>query len=352
MIGQGSVGKVYEVIKRDSGRTYAMKVLSKRLLLAENEVDTVFNERNVLVQSLDNPFIANLKYSFQTMNHLFLIMAYFPGGELFDFLERERCLSEKRCQFFAAEIVCAFDNIHARNIVYRNLKPESILLDAHGHIALADFGLCKQLKNKMDLIQGVPQVITQEYLSPEMVMQKPYGMASDWWSLGVLMFELLTGSPPFHSVEEGELFRQILEGPIKFPAGGCITEEAKDFIFQLLQRDPSKRLGFNGGVAQVKAHAFFKDLNWDVVYKKQMQLPFVPEVEEQLCEESIATAAAINIPTVRTGSTNASIVPVAEQSKFKGFSYIREDIMAKKGEHRLGINPEDEDPEVDFWFRQ
>ena len=166
------------------------------------------------------------------------------------------------------------------------------------------------------------------------------------------MFELLTGSPPFHSVEEGELFRQILEGPIKFPAGGCITKEAKDLILQLLERDPSKRLGFNGGVAQVKAHAFFTDLNWDVVYKKQMQLPFAPEIEEQLCKESIATAAAINIPTARTESTNANIMPVAEQSKFKGFSYIREDMMAKRGEHRLGINPEDEDPEVDFWFRQ
>ncbi|CAO0803118.1 unnamed protein product [Mucor circinelloides] len=353
MIGQGSVGKVYEVIKRDSGRTYAMKVLSKRLLLAENEVDTAFNERNVLVQSLSSPFIANLKYSFQTTNHLFLVMDYFPGGELFDFLERERCLSEKRCQFFAAEIVCAFDNIHTRNIVYRNLKPESILLDAHGHIALTDFGLCKQLKNKTDLIQGVPQVITQEYLAPEMVLQKPYGMASDWWSLGILMFELLTGSPPFHSVEEGELFRQILEAPIKFPAGGCITEEAKDFICQLLERDPSKRLGSNGDVAQVKAHPFFKDLNWNVVYKKQMQLPFVPEVEEQLREEAIAAAAAISIPmTNKSEPTNAHIMPVADQSKFKGFSYIREDVMAKKGEHRLGVNPEDEDPEVDFWFRQ
>ncbi|CEP19277.1 hypothetical protein [Parasitella parasitica] len=354
MIGQGSVGKVYEVIKRDSGRTYAMKVLSKRLLLAENQVDAAFNERNVLVQSLSNPFIAKLKYSFQTTNHLFLVMEYFPGGELFDFLERERCLSEKRCQFFAAEIVCAFDNIHSRHIVYRNLKPESILLDAHGHIALTDFGLCKQLKNKMDSIQDVPQAITQEYLSPEMVMQKPYGMASDWWALGVLMYELLTGSPPFHSTEEGELFRQILEAPVKFPAGGCITEEAKDFICQLLERDPSKRLGSNGGVARVKAHAFFKDLNWSVVYKKQMQLPFVPEVEEQLREEAIAAAAAIHIPMTKTETetAKASAMPVADQTKFKGFSYMREDSTAVKGEHRLGINPEDEDPEVDFWFRQ
>ncbi|KAI8637696.1 kinase-like domain-containing protein [Parasitella parasitica] len=357
MIGQGSVGKVYEVVKRDSGRTYAMKVLSKRLLLAENQVDAAFNERNVLVQTLSSPFVANLKYSFQTTNHLFLVMDYFPGGELFDFLERERCLSEKRCQFFAAEIVCAFDNIHARNIVYRNLKPESILLDAHGHIALTDFGLCKQLTN-MDLIQGVPHAITREYLSPEMVMQKPYGMASDWWTFGVLMFELLTGSPPFHSTEEDELFRQILEAPVKFPAGGCITEEAKDFICQLLERDPSKRLGSKGGVAQVKAHAFFKNLNWNVVYKKQMQLPFVPEVEEQLREEAIAAtaaaaaAAAINIPKTKAESVNTVTMPFADQTKFKGFSYMRDDIIAVKGEHRLGINPEDEDPEVDFWFRQ
>ncbi|KAI9472278.1 MAG: protein kinase A catalytic subunit [Benjaminiella poitrasii] len=354
MIGQGSLGKVYEVVKRDSGRTYAMKVLSKRLLLAENEVETAVNERNVLVQKLSNPFIANLKYSFQTANHLFLIMDYFPGGELFDFLERERCLSEKRCHFFAAEIVCALDNIHANQIVYRNLKPESILLDAQGHLALTDFGLCKPLKNKDDLIHdGVPANMTHEYLAPEMVMKKPYGMAADWWSLGVLLFELLTGSPPFHSVDEAELFTQILESPVKFPAGGCISEEAKDFVTRLLERDPTKRLGSQGDVAEVKTHAFFKDVNWDVVYKKQMQLPFAPEVEEQLTEEAIAAASAVGIPISKTESSNSSSsAPIADQSKFKGFSYVREEDIVRLGSHRLGVDPEDEDPEVDFWFRQ
>lgn len=351
LIGQGSVGKVYEVVKRDSGRTYAMKVLSKRLLLEENQVDAAVNERNVLVQSLSNPFIANLKYSFQTTNHLFLIMEYFPGGELFDFLERESCLSERRCQFFAAEILCAFDNIHSHNIVYRNLKPESILLDSRGHVALTDFGLCKQLKSKDDLIQDVPSAITLEYLAPEMVMKKPYGKAVDWWTLGVLMYELLTGSPPFHSVDDNEASRQILEDNVFFPPGGCISDEAKDFICQLLQKDPSKRLGSNGDVAEVKLHPFFRDVNWSTVYKKQMQLPFSPEIEEELQEEAIASAAAIDIPVAKTD--NKPVTVIADQSKFKGFSYVREDVpLSKLGTHTLDISPEDEDPEVDFWFRK
>ncbi|KAI7901594.1 protein kinase A catalytic subunit [Cokeromyces recurvatus] len=364
MIGQGSLGKVYEVVKRDSGCTYAMKVLSKRLLLAEDEVDTAFNERNVLVQSLSNPFIANLKYSFQTTHHLFLIMDYFRGGELFDFLEREGCLSEKRCHFFAAEIVCALEHIHANHIVYRNLKPESILLDAHGHLALTDFGLCKILKTRTDLVQeddssnssSVLSKMTPEYVSPEIIMKKPYGMAADWWSLGILMFELLTGSPPFHSMDSNELHQQILEAPVKFPSGGCISEEAKDFVYRLLERDPKKRLGSQGDAAEVKAHPFFKDVRWDLVYEKQMQLPFTPEVEEQLNEEAIATASAIGIPMTKMESNSSSSstnLPIADQSKFKGFSYVREETnLVKLGTHRLGIHPEDEDPEIDFWFRQ
>jgi protein-serine/threonine kinase len=363
MIGQGSVGRVYEVIKRDTKRTYAMKVLSKRLLVEENVVDNAFTERNVLVQSLSNPFIANLKFSFQTTNHLFLVMDYFPSGELYDFLERERCLSEKRCQFFAAEIVCAFDHIHNRNIVYRNLKPESILLDGQGHLALTDFGLCKQLNHDNDLIKeaDIPKKSIPEYLAPEMVVGKPYGKAVDWWSLGILLYELLTGSPPFHSVNDEDLFKQILKTDVEFPEGGCVSEQGKSFITSLLERDPSQRLGSNG-LGEVKNHPFFEGVNWEVVYKKQMQLPFVAEVEEQFHDEAVAavTARSIDIPNVKktsatTNMTPGSFVgstPVSDQPAFKGFSYIAEDTFVKKGEHILGINPEDEDPEIDFWFRK
>jgi protein-serine/threonine kinase len=354
LIGQGSVGQVYEVVKRDSGRTYAMKVLSKRLLLAENQVNAAINERNVLAQSLTDPFIVNLKYSFQTVHSLFLVMDYFPGGELFDFLGCERCLSEKQCQLFAAEIVCALDNIHSRNIVFRNLRSESILLDAHGHLALTDFGLCKQLANDQDTIQGVvPAGITQEYLAPEMVLQQPYGKPVDWWSLGILMFELLTGSPPFQSVNEIELFRQILYGPIKFTAAGsCISQEAKDFVYQLLRRNPTKRLGSRSGVSQIKAHPFFNGINWDIVYKKQIHLPFTPDVKEQLQEEDLAVAAAAAAPTPRNETAKYHLLLVSEQPKFKGFSYNHEDHSILKGVHSLGVHPDDEDPEVDFWFRQ
>ncbi|CAO3624024.1 unnamed protein product [Mucor hiemalis] len=352
MVGEGPTGKVYEVVKKDSNRVYAMKVLSKRLLVAEDELDSVFTERNMLVNELSSPFIAGLKYSFQTTNHLFLVMDYFPGGELFDLLERERCINESHCQMLAAEIICAFDNIHAHDIIYRNLKPESILLDAHGHIALTDFGMCKQTKNNFKLLNEIPENITQEYLAPEMILGKPYGKSADWWSLGVLVFELLTGYPPFHSIDEDELFSQILKSPIKFPIGSCISNEAKDFVTRLLDRDPAKRLGAQGGVEEVKTHEFFSDVNWNTVYKKQMQLPFAPDVEEQLNEEAIAAAAAISLPMTKKESSNAHIPLVSDQSRFKGFSFMREENTPTKSIHRLGIKPEDEDPEIDFWFRQ
>lgn len=354
MIGEGPVGKVYEVVKKDSNRTYAMKILSKRALVAEDEVDAAFTERNILVNQLPSPFIAGLKYSFQTTNHLFLVMDYFSGGDVFNFLERERCVSEDYCQMFAAEIICAFENIHARNIVYRNLKPESILMDAHGHIALTDFGMCKQLKNEFDMIIDVPENITQEYLAHEMVMQQPYGKASDWWSLGILLFELLTGFPPFHSINESELIRQILGSPVKFPSGCCISKEAQDFITRLLDRDPTRRLGSHGGVAEVKAHAFFKDINWNVVYNKQMQLPFVPETEEEFVQEvDTIPILSSSLPINEKKLTQSNPISlIFDQSKFKGFSYIREDNSLGKGAHCLGISPEDEDPEIDFWFRR
>jgi serine/threonine protein kinase len=126
-------------------------------------------------------------------------------------------------------------------------------------------------------------------------------------SLDVLIFEFLTGYPPFHSVNESELFQQILGASVEFPLGGCVSEEAKDFVYRLLERDPAKRLGFRGGVAEVRAHPLFDDVNWNVLYRKQLQLPFAPEIEEALSEKTIAAAFAINIPLKKTESTNLNI---------------------------------------------
>jgi serine/threonine protein kinase len=359
LINQGSIAKVYEVVKRDSGRTFAIKVLPKHRLVSESLVGTVFHERNVLVQSLAScPFIADLKYSFQTTRHLFLVTDYFAGGELFDFFEHERCLNETWCQFIAAEIVCALDHIHSRNMVYCNLKLENILLDAHGHLALTHFGLCQQLETDQDdAIYGVSNNVTQEYMAPEMVLQRPYGKLVDWWSLGILMFELLTGSPPFHSVNEVELIRQIMYGPIKFPAGGCISKEAKDFVYQLLHRHPAKRLGYRSGASQVKAHPFFDTVNWDMVYKKQMQCPFRLEIQNQLQEKAadsirIIPATTNTATAMKTKTIKPQVIPALDQTIFNGFSFAGEDGSIKKGLHILGVDPDDEDPEVDVWFRK
>ncbi|KAJ2776847.1 Serine/threonine-protein kinase [Coemansia javaensis] len=272
VIGKGSFGKVMQVRKRDTNRIYAMKILSKSKIVMRSEVAHTLAERNVLAK-INHPFIVPLKFSFQTSEKLYLVLAFINGGELFHHLQREGRFDQHRSRFYAAELLSALDCLHSYNVIYRDLKPENILLDYSGHIALCDFGLCKL--NMGDNETTNTFCGTPEYLAPELLQGRGYTKTVDWWTFGVLLYEMLTGLPPFYDENVNEMYRRILEDELVFPDD--MGNRAKSLLRGLLQRDPRRRLG-NNGAAEIKSQPFFAEINWDYLIGKQYEPPFKPSV--------------------------------------------------------------------------
>ncbi|PWN54052.1 kinase-like protein [Violaceomyces palustris] len=283
LIGRGTFGRVFQVRKKDTRRIYAMKVLSKREIALKKEVTHTMGERKILEKSLDCPFLVGLKFSFQSATELYFVTDYKSGGELFWHLQREGRFTEERARFYIAELVLALEHLHKYNIVYRDLKPENILLDATGHVALCDFGL-----SKPDL--GAGQLTntfcgTTEYLAPEVLLDESgYSKLVDFWSLGVLLFEMCCGWSPFYAEDTQQMYRNICFGKIKFPRG-AIGDDGKQFVKGLLNRNPRHRLGAQRDALDLKEHPFFKDIDFDALAKKQLTPPFKPLVES---DESVA----------------------------------------------------------------
>lgn len=283
LIGKGTFGKVFQVRKRDTKRIYAMKMLSKKDIVAKKEIAHTIGERKILQRSLECPFLVGLKFSFQTEEYLFFITDYKSGGELFWHLQKEGRFTENRARFYVAELVLALEHLHKYNIVYRDLKPENILLDATGHVALCDFGL-----SKPDL--GAGQLTntfcgTTEYLAPEVLLDDHgYSKLVDFWSLGVLLFEMCCGWSPFYSEDVQQMYKNICFGKIRFPRG-VIGEDGKQFVKGLLNRNPKHRLGAERDAAELKEHPFFKSIDWTLLANKQITPPFKPVVES---DESVA----------------------------------------------------------------
>ncbi|KAG0204486.1 hypothetical protein BGX28_003580 [Mortierella sp. GBA30] len=313
VIGKGSFGKVMQVRKRDTSRIYAMKILRKAHIISRSEVNHTLAERTVLAQ-INNPFIVPLKFSFQSPEKLYLVLAFVNGGELFHHLQREGRFSEERSRFYAAELLCALECLHGFNVVYRDLKPENILLDYTGHIALCDFGLCKLGMTETETTNtfcGTP-----EYLAPELLLGQGYTKTVDWWTLGVLLYEMLTGLPPFYDENIHEMYRKILQDELRFPDE--VSAEARSLLSALLTRDPNQRLGNNGSSA-IKQHEFFKPISFPHLMAKKIQPPFKPSVlsatdtsnfdEEFTSEEPLDSVV------------ESSFLSETVQLQFKGFTY-------------------------------
>uniref|UniRef100_A0A8C5SI55 AKT serine/threonine kinase 1 n=1 Tax=Laticauda laticaudata TaxID=8630 RepID=A0A8C5SI55_LATLA len=226
LLGKGTFGKVILVKEKATGRYYAMKILKKEVIVAKDEVAHTLTENRVL-QNSRHPFLTALKYSFQTHDRLCFVMEYANGGELFFHLSRERVFSEDRARFYGAEIVSALDYLHSeKNVVYRDLKLENLMLDKDGHIKITDFGLCKEgIKDgaTMKTFCGTP-----EYLAPEVLEDNDYGRAVDWWGLGVVMYEMMCGRLPFYNQDHEKLFELILMEEIRFPR--TLSPEAKSLL--------------------------------------------------------------------------------------------------------------------------
>jgi len=325
VIGKGSFGKVMLAKHKRTGKVYAVKVLSKKAIKQRDEVKHIMAERNVLMQNVKHPFLVGLRYSFQTTEKLYFVLDYVNGGELFFHLQRDKRFSEPRARFYAAEIVSALGYLHSLDIIYRDLKPENILLDSEGHIALTDFGLCKEGIMPGDTTStfcGTP-----EYLAPEVLKKQEYGMAVDWWCLGAVLYEMLVGLPPFYSRDCNEMYDRILHDKLRFPPH--VSENARSLITELLQRDPKKRLGSGSqGAKEIELHPFFESINWEKLYNREYKPPFNPNVNGALDLKNF-DPQFLNEPVPKSlideSDRPGLQVDVEIDDTFSGFSYTAED---------------------------
>lgn len=279
-LGTGSFAQVVLVqsrLRADQGKLYAMKVLDTQKIIKQKQQVHTMTERSVLGQTSNHPFIVSLKYAYRTPTTLNLVMDFCSGGELYFHLSRVGRFSEARAKFYTAELVLALEHLHSFDIVYRDLKPENVLIASDGHIMLADFGLSKEgirdCTNGTDTFCGTP-----EYLAPEVLFRTGHGTAVDWWSLGILLYEMLTSLPPWYSKNRHEMFDGICRRDLVFPdpAKLHISSEAKDLIRGLLQKDPHVRLG-SGPIEMIKCHAFFSDVDLEAVLAKAVPVPWKPD---------------------------------------------------------------------------
>lgn len=277
LLGKGTFGKVILVKERSTGVHYAMKILRKEVIIAKDEVAHTVTESRVL-QNTRHPFLTTLKYAFQTHDRLCFVMEYTNGGELFFHLSRERVFTEDRARFYGAEIVSALEYLHSRDVVYRDLKLENLMLDKDGHIKITDFGLCKEgitSDATMKTFCGTP-----EYLAPEVLEDNDYGRAVDWWGLGVVMYEMMCGRLPFYNRDHERLFELILMEEIRFPRN--LSPEAKSLLAGLLKKDPKQRLGGGPNDAkEVMSHVFFISINWQDLVQKKIIPIFKPQVTSE-----------------------------------------------------------------------
>ncbi|KAF8442929.1 kinase-like domain-containing protein [Boletus edulis BED1] len=291
VIGKGSFGKVMQVRKRDTMRIYALKTIRKAHIVDRKEITHTLAERLVLAR-VNNPFIVPLKFSFQSEQKLYLVLAFVNGGELFHHLQREQRFNEERSRFYSAELLLALEHLHELDVVYRDLKPENILLDYTGHIALCDFGLCKLNMKDSDTTNtfcGTP-----EYLAPEILNGQGYNKVIDWWTLGVLLYEMLSGLPPFYDEVTDKMYQKILTDPLVF--GPEFRSEARNILTSLLDRDPTRRLGVSGA-EEIKKHPFFeKHIDFKKLVQKKIQPPFKPSVASPVDVSNFDTVFTTEAP--------------------------------------------------------
>ena len=264
LLGQGSFGEVYLVQEKNTHNYYAMKVLDKKRIEKQNIFKYAMTERNVL-SIINFPFIVKLNYAFQTKDKLFLLLDYCPGGDLSKQLQIQTRFSEDKAKFYICEITLALGELHKKDIIFRDLKPDNIVIDKEGHAMLTDFGLSREGVNEKYIAKSFCGSIA--YLAPEMLNRKGHGKAVDWYLLGVCFYEMLVGIPPYFSNNKEQIFKNIEKAELLIP--NFISQKAQKFLRDLLKKDPENRLGSKRDVEEIKEHPYMKGVDWDKVYKRQ-----------------------------------------------------------------------------------
>ncbi|KAG9136081.1 hypothetical protein Leryth_003717 [Lithospermum erythrorhizon] len=364
MIGKGAFGEVRICREKSTGHVYAMKKLKKSEMLRRGQVEHVKAERNLLAE-VDSNCIVKLYCSFQDEEYLYLVMEYLPGGDMMTLLMRKDILTEDEARFYIGETVLAIESIHKHNYIHRDIKPDNLLLDKYGHMKLSDFGLCKPLDcsnlHEKDFSAGnnysgalqkdgrpVPPKRTQQeqlqhwqknrrmlaystvgtpdYIAPEVLLKKGYGMECDWWSLGAIMYEMLVGYPPFYSDEPMSTCRKIVNWRtyLKFPEEAKLSPEAKELISKLLC-NVDQRLGTRGA-DEIKAHPWFKGVEWDRLYT--MKAAFIPEVNDELDTQNFEKFEEVEnqVQTTSKSGPWRKMLP-SKDVNFMGYTYNNFEIV-------------------------
>jgi serine/threonine protein kinase len=280
-LGTGSFGRVKLVRHKATQQVYALKILSKSLVLRTKQAEHIIAEKEIL-NSLMHPFIVNVYATFQDDVSLYFVLEYVIGGEFFTHLRKANRFSNDAARHFCASVVLVFEHLHSQNIIYRDLKPENLLLDRTGQLKICDFGFAKQVDpaSWTWTLCGTP-----EYLAPEIILNKGHGKAVDWWALGILLYEMLVGYPPFYSDDRMVLYQNILGGRIDFPRH--VSKHARDLISKLLQADLSRRLGnLRNGARDVRNHPFFRGFDWGALMRKETLSPVQISVsaDDDVCQ--------------------------------------------------------------------
>ena len=274
VIDRGSFGKVSLVEYLPTHETYAMKSLKKDILNEKKLVENTLLEKEIL-QNFDYPLLCGLVFCFQTEEQIYFITPFLAGGELFFHLKKSKHFSEESARFYGAQIALALEFLHNKGIIYCDLKPENILIDDQGYLKLADFVSAKKVKNNEKILSfcGTPN-----YLAPEVITKNDIDKMADWWSFGIFLFEMLCGIPPFYAENINKIYEMIKNSTVQFPQKINISDEAKDIIQKLLEKDPKIRLGSQNGIAEIKKHPFFSKIDFNLIEQKKIEAPFKPKI--------------------------------------------------------------------------
>ncbi|KAL0894507.1 hypothetical protein ABMA27_013090 [Loxostege sticticalis] len=291
-LGTGAFGRVILLRHTKSNKLYAMKVLEKEKVIKMKQVDHTLYEKRIL-EAIRFPFTVSMEFSFKDNSYIYFIMPFVPGGEMFTHLRRMGKFEEPLAKFYASQVVLALEYMHFCNLVYRDLKPENILIDRNGYLKITDFGFCKILQGRTWTLCGTP-----EYLAPELILSKGYGFSVDWWSFGVLLYEMNAGYPPFYANEPMKTYEKIVAGKYRCPSS--FNADLRDLVRNVLQVDISKRFGvMKNGAMDYKNHKWFRGIEWEAILNCRAPPPFVPKYRspgdtgnfERYDEEPIAPAS-------------------------------------------------------------